>query len=307
MQSRVFIAEEADIASIARALDSKLRRKMLALLASREMNVGTLALEMGIPQSTCTVNLQVLERAKLVETEQVAASKGSQKICRSVYDEIVLPLLASPTLEVDKYIETEMPIGLYTDFSASPPCGLVSSTAIIGYYDHADSFLDPHRASAALIWIASGYLEYRFPRNAHSSKKIVSVSLMAEVCSEFPGYKTDWPSDITVWINKAEVGTWTSPGDMGGERGRHTPEWWDVRDSQFGFLKTWKVGLEASYIDGVQCSGVRVSDLDIDGHDSFKVRIGVKEGADNFGGLNLFGNGFGNYRHGLILRIELAD
>lgn len=54
------------------------------------------------------------------------------------------------------------------------------------------------------------------------------------------GYNTRWPSDITVSINGMEIGTWTSPGDMGGEHGRLTPDWWTIENTQYGFLTTWK-------------------------------------------------------------------
>lgn len=50
-----------------------------------------------------------------------------------------------------------------------------------------------------------------------------------EICSEAPNHKDDWPSDITVWINNHEVGTWTSPSDFGGERGVLTPAWWHTK------------------------------------------------------------------------------
>lgn len=307
MENRVYIAQESEIGDIARALDSALRRRMLALLVGKELNIGSLAAELGIPQSTCTVNLQILERAKLVQTEQVAAVKGSQKICKVSCEEVVLPLMSRNSSENEKFIETEMPIGLYTDFRAAPPCGLVSSSSIIGYFDQVDSFLNPHRASAALIWFKSGFLEYRFPRNPHPSRKISGLSVTAELCSEFPGHKDEWPSDISVWINGIEIGTWTSPGDMGGVRGRHTPLWWGLRDTQYGFLKTWRVSTEGSFIDGVSCSPVHIADLDIEGNDCYKVRLGVKEDAENCGGINLFGNNFGNYQCGLILRVEFAD
>ncbi|MEI3204121.1 MAG: hypothetical protein V8S73_05705 [Lachnospiraceae bacterium] len=38
-----------------------------------------------------------------------------------------------------------------------------------------------------------------------------------EICSEAPGYKEDWKSDLTLWVNDVEVGTWTCPGDLGAE------------------------------------------------------------------------------------------
>ena len=59
--------------------------------------------------------------------------------------------------------------------------------------------------------------------HAHWGKpgaRIGRLDLSAEICSEVAGFDNRWASDITVWINDVEIGTWTSPGDFGGERGR---------------------------------------------------------------------------------------
>ncbi len=304
MDTSVYIANPEDIEPIARALNSGLRRRIIRLLADGAMNIGQIASALSLPQSTCTVNVQLLEHAGIIKTEQVAASKGSQKLCSLSCSEIVIPLLDLVRPAKDSGVEIEMPIGLYTDFNVSSPCGLVSDTEVIGFFDHSGSFYDPRRSVASLIWFTGGFLEYRFPKNIPELDRILSISICCELCSEFPGYKTDWPSDLTLWLNGIEVGTWTSPGDMGGKRGRFTPEWWTLRDSQYGFLKSWKVTREGSFIDGVSVSDVSLTSLDIAGHTSIVVRIGIKENAKNRGGMNVFGKGFGNYDQGIIMRIE---
>ena len=76
-----------------------------------------------------------------------------------------------------------------------------------------------------------------------------------EVCSEAPLYNLNWPSDMTVWINGVEIGTWTSPSDFGGERGQLTPEWWPLRNTQYGLLKVWHVSERDSEVDGRPVSG----------------------------------------------------
>jgi len=43
--------------------------------------------------------------------------------------------------------------------------------------------------------------------------------------------------------------------------------------------------------------------LHIYDHSSIKVRIGVKENAQNVGGINIFGKGFGNYDKDIVLRL----
>ena len=84
-----------------------------------------------------------------------------------------------------------------------------------------------------------------------------------ELSSEVPGTNLDWPSDITLWVNDVAVGTWTSPGDYGDKRGVYTPSWWKLEGSQYGKLKTWRIGQEGTFIDGVRISDVTIADLDL--------------------------------------------
>jgi predicted transcriptional regulator len=57
------------------------------------------------------------------------------------------------------------------------------------------------------------------------------------------------------------LGTWTSPGDFGGERGRLTPDWWAAGDTQYGPLKRSRVSAEGTSLDGVRFSDVTLEDL----------------------------------------------
>ena len=59
-----------------------------------------------------------------------------------------------------------MPLGLFTSVEVSAPCGLCSTDGVIGLLDVPDSFLDPARVQAALIWFGRGHVEYKFPNNA---------------------------------------------------------------------------------------------------------------------------------------------
>jgi len=206
------------------------------------------------------------------------------------------------------FIEVEMPIGIFTDCQVTAPCGLCSSDKIIGFLDIPDSFLNPDRMKAGLLWCGSGYFEYKFPNNTmYDQKKLKKLEISMELSSETPGTNSNWPSDITVWVNRTEIGTWTSPGDFGDKRGKYTPEWWKLEGSQYGLLKNFYVTNEGSFIDGVKISDVTISDLQISEHHSIRVKVGVKEDAVHMGGMNIFGRGFGNYDQGIILRSYFAD
>ncbi|QQO09113.1 ArsR/SmtB family transcription factor [Breznakiella homolactica] len=307
MGQNILFATLQDTPAIARALDSDLRRKILGLLEKGDMNIKQLCDALDIPQSTCTMNVQILEKASLIETRQVPAeTKGSQKICSIRYEKIILPLVSKNEYEDSRAIETEMPIGLFNDYSVTAPCGLVSAAEVIGFYDSVVSFLNPARAGAELIWFSSGYLEYRFPKNFKAGAEIEAIEFSAELCSEYPGHNDEWPSDITVWINGRDLGSWTAPGDMGGRRGLLTPKWWNTNDSQSGFLKTWTVDQRGSWMDGGQLSKVTVQDLAVHSYDSIVLRIGVKEDAKNRGGINIFGSKFGNFPQDIRLTVRLG-
>jgi len=103
-----------------------------------------------------------------------------------------------------------------------------------------------------------------------------------------------------------EVGSWTSPADFGGERGLLTPEWWETKDSQYGQLKIWSVKKEGSFIDGRRISSVQIDDLSIEKKTFIEVRLGVKSDATNVGGLNIFGERFGNYPQPIVLKVNFV-
>jgi len=290
---------------VLKVLGSDLRIRILGLLNGKKLNVNEIAKTLNIPQSTAAVNIKALEKAGLVKVENKKGRKGSQKLCSAQYSEIVIAFPSgAPEDREDDVIEVEMPVGLYTKFEVSPPCGLCSPEKIIGFLDAPDSFWSPERVKAGLLWFEKGFVEYKFPNNAlYKREPLKRIEVSMELSSEVPGTNKNWPSDITLWINEVEIGTWTSPGDFGDRRGRFTPLWWKLEGSQYGLLKTWIVTDEGSFVDGERVSDVTLKDLKIYDHSSIKIRVGVKEDARNVGGINIFGRGFGNYDQDIVLRL----
>src|SRR4030043_52569 len=90
------------------------------------------------------------------------------------------------------------------------------------------TFFNPKRSIAGLIWFERGFVEYKFPNNLPVKSNLEKLEVSMELSSEAPGTNKDWPSDITVWINGIEIGTWISPGDYGDVRGKLTPSWWKL-------------------------------------------------------------------------------
>jgi len=289
---------------IIKALASEQRARILHLLRDASYNVNDLASALGQPQSTVATNVLLLEKCGLIRTELVSAKKGIQKICRGILQEIVVRIPPSKQKKSD-IIQVEMPIGLYASFDASPPCGLCSTESIIGYLDAHDSFLDPNRMKAGLLWFGKGFVEYKFPNNAmYRENPATKLEVAAELSSETPGTDPNCLSDITLWINGVEIGSWTSPGDFGDKRGRLTPAWWKLEGSQYGLMKQWSVTPSGSFVDGVRVSDVRLEDLDLKAHHSIRVRLGVKDDAVHMGGMNVFGRGFGNYDSDIVMRLH---
>lgn len=286
------------------ALSSRIRLDILNLLSNKNLNINEISSELNIPQSTVATNVAILEKAGLIRTEVISAKKGNQKICRTAYEEILIQLV-SENQKANDTIEVEMPIGLYTNYNVSAPCGLCSVEGIIGYLDVPDSFLNPDRMKAGLLWFENGWVEYQYPNNSlYKDKKLSSIEISAELSSETPGTNVNWLSDISLWVNGIEAGKWTSPGDFGDRRGKLTPEWWKLEGSQYGLLKKWIISDTGTFVDGVKISTINLDQLGINKHHSIRVRIGVKDDAEHPGGINIFGKGFGNYNQAIVLRMH---
>ena len=309
MSRNFLIVDPEEGVDVLKALASSARVQVLKLLHQRgALNVNEIAQALDQPQSSVSSNVQMLETAGLIRTETQRARKGNQKICHSLFDEVLVMFKDADSAKADaNMVEVAMPLGLYTSCQVTSPCGLCSTQGIVGLLDVPDTFLDPGRMDAGLIWFTRGYLEYQFPNNIKLMKgEVRSIEFSMELCSEVPGTDSNWPSDITVAVNRLDIGTWTSPGDFGDQRGVYTPGWWKLKGSQYGKLKTWRVTREGTFVDGVKISPVALKDLDLDKHRSIRLRIAVRDDARHPGGVNIFGRGFGNYDQDIVMRVSTS-
>lgn len=298
-----FDGSPAETAALVKALSNETRIAILRYLGDRIVPVNQIAHDLGLPQSTATMHVALLDKAGLIQTELQPARRGLQKICGRRYDELVISLpFAGQAPARAAVLSTS--VGAYADFHVEPSCGLASSTGLIGLLDDPQSFWEPARIEAQLLWFRSGFVEYVFPSHVPAGSTVTALQFSAEICSEAPLSDPDWPSDISVWINGVNIGTWTSPADFGDHRGLLNPAWWGDRDTQHGLLKRWRVTEDSTSIDGVRLSAIRLADLEVRPRQPVRVRIGVPPDADNVGGVNLFGRGFGNYPQDLELRLE---
>lgn len=296
-------AKTDEARKILKALASEPRLRVLDLLSDRVCNVSEIAEALDMPVSTATMHINALEEAGLLLTDHQPASRGVQKVCSRAYD-VVLVQLPRAARREEEAVEISMPIGAYIDCEVAPTCGLAGAEGIIGLYDDAASFYEPDHVNAQLLWFHHGFVEYRFPNRLPPKVTLDSLQISLEVCSEAPLHHDDWPSDITLWVNGVETGTWTSPGDFGGQRGALTPEWWEEWNSQYGLLKVWQVNGEGSFVDSKKLSNVTLDDIHVADGAFISVRFGVKKGAEHVGGLNIFGREFGNYPQDIVMRLR---
>ncbi len=288
---------------IAHALSSPVRLEIMRVLGGKCMNVGEIAAALDLPMSTAALNVKILEEAGIINTQNQPGVRGSMKVCSRRLDTINISL-DPPWEQADTCLSMTMPIGCYSIAEdIEPTCGLAGETNVIGEMDYPMSFYEPDRFRAQLIWFRRGFLEYRFAVAKMGMIIPDWLEISFEACSEAPLYRDPWKSDIALEINGIRVGVWTCPSDCGGRRGALTPEWWSDLNTQFGFLKTWRVDATGATLDKEPVSGVTLEQLQLQKNPYISVRIGVPADAANVGGLNLFGEKFGDFAQTLTLRL----
>lgn len=300
------LADPQRLQKVAHALSSELRLSILALLDECSMNVLELSQRLGVPISTVSNSIVVLEEADLIRTERQSGVRGVAKLCSRKHDTITVNLHQIVKRDMTSHF-LSMPIGAYSDCHVVPTCGLLSRQSAIGEQDSVAAFYDPGRYDAQLMWFQQGYVEYRFPNQLLHENGLRCLEVSFEACSEAPNYRKDWPSDITVSINGMELGTWCCPGDFGGRQGRFTPEWWLPSSTQYGLLKRWRVDDKGAYLDDEQISNVTLEQLQLLNRPYISVRIAVKEDAPHQGGINLFGEHFGDHKQAIVLRLDCMN
>src|SRR5918995_6829396 len=113
-----------------KALGNETRMAILRYLGDRVVAVNQIAQDLGLPASTATMHIAVLEKAGLLHTEMRPASRGLQKVCARTYDELVIDLPRGEH-HTRSAIEITMPIGGFSDFEVEPTCGLAGRDGLI--------------------------------------------------------------------------------------------------------------------------------------------------------------------------------
>lgn len=297
-------AHQSRIMKIGKALSSATRLKILDMLKNTPRSLQEIATILNIPLSSAALHIKTLEDAQLIVTETQPGIRGSMRVCICSMQSFHLETFDADIDSENKTISLEMPIGSYSDCNIHPTCGLADENGAIDAYDTVQSFYTPARINAQLIWFSKGYVEYRFPNIYNALLPLGEISFSMEICSEAPGFLENWPSDITVSINNVEVGTFHSPGDFGTRRGKLTPPIWPNGNTQYGLLKTFSVREHGSFLDGKPENPlIGLADLKLEKLPYISLKIGIKENARNSGGINIFGEKYGDYPQGIIMNL----
>lgn len=296
------LRDEKELLALGKALSSDKRLEILGALEDSSMNINEIAERLQLPQSSAAMHVKVLEEAGLIKTELMPGVRGSMKLCRRVLDRIQVELTQGT--EEEHQIEViRMPIGNYVDYKVVPTCGMVGIEGPLDEEDEPRCFYNPNRTFAQLLWLGDGHVEYRFPNAGLDETRLKKIEISMELCSEAPDFNLDWPSDITLWINDVEAGTWKCPSDFGGRKGKLNPDWWPDDKTQYGKLKTWAVDGQMSMLDGIKSSDAKLSDYHLTKEPYVSVRIGIKEESLHHGGINVFGESFGDYPQNIVMKL----
>ncbi|WP_276357648.1 ArsR/SmtB family transcription factor [Cohnella caldifontis] len=287
--------------NIFKALSSEIRIGILELLAKHtSLNLNEIAEKLGLTNGAITMHIKKLEESGLIDITTAVGKHGIQKIC--YLNEDMLSVELHPNGAGNNLYEVEIKVGHYTDYRVEPTCGLATEDSIIGEFDNPSYFADPQRINAGIVWLTRGYLEYRIPNYLKPRQRFIELQFIMELGSEAPCYNNDYPSDIVFSVNNKEVGTWTSPGDFGGEKGKVTPDWWPPHLNQYGLLKMVRINENGTFLDGVRISNTTIHDIELQQNSDIRFRIGVSE-TGQVGGLTVYGSHFGNYKQDLIARV----
>lgn len=293
--------------AVFKALGSELRVKIIKLLLeNKEMNMNELATALGITNGALTSHVKKLEESGLIKVLAEHAGHGNQKMCRVAIDKILVDVEKEDVEEEKNIYDTDVKVGHYSDYEIYPTCGLATKKALVGAVDDPRYFAHPDRINAGILWFTKGYIEYMIPNLLPSATKINQITLSLEMCSEAPGVNSDWPSDISFYLNDKKLGTWTSPGDYGDVRGIFTPDWWFPNWNQYGLLKMIVINKKGTFVDGLKISDTGIEEFNLDYKSAIRFKFQIEEDAKNIGGLTIFGSSFGNYNQDIKVRIAYS-
>lgn len=295
-------------ALMGKALSSETRLEILKCLVNKAMTISELAAEFYLPMSSMCLHVKILREAGLITVIPKPGIHRTQKLCGINAESINVDLFAHTNRLVRKPPAiVNMPIGHYSSCDIHPPCGIVSVNQYLSQEDSPHGFYSPDRTDAALLWFTWGFLEYQFPNSYLLNDKVSQVEFSFEVCSEAPGYNNNWPSDISIEINRIPITTFMTMGDYGDRKGIYNPSWWSSSVTQYGEYRKLRITHRGCFLDNVQVSSETLDSLGMLRGYYFSFTLKVDKESEHVGGMNLFGSRFGDYAQDIIMSVEYEN
>ena len=198
----------------------------------------------------------------------------------------------------------QLQVGNYVSHDIHGPyTGLMSENGEIigGRWDVPEAFDLPEHVNADFLWFTYGWIKWEYPLDIPEDAEITSLEYIVEVASECCKANWNWPSNLTVSINDVEIGGWTIPGDPDASLGVAKQEnHLSPELTQYGWLTSWIVDKGGTHFGyrfrlGDKEHG-RISDVTIDDLGlSPGGRLSLKLSIPPSGGLNIFGDTWGDY------------
>ncbi len=158
-----------------KALGSDVRVEIIKILLNENsMNMNELASRLNITNGALTSHIKKLEECGVVTVSSEASGHGNQKVCSVHLDKILIELQDKPQNE--NIYTTDIKVGLFSDYSVYPTCGLATSSRLIGEVDDTRYFAHPDRYEADILWFTKGYVEYAIP-NFVPAASVVEIRL----------------------------------------------------------------------------------------------------------------------------------
>ena len=293
---------------VARALASRPRVEVLQLIDRRNViSVNEIATVLRIPLSSAAMHVCVLEEAGLITSEKHPGIRGLVKMCTCKHQEVVFQMREKSS-RVLKSEEQSLPLGSYACArGVKGPSGLASREGPIGEYNQLRSFYLPERLNAQIIWFGSGWLEYLFAVPPEPEARLEELEITFEVCANAKADGKSWRSSVGVKVNGVELGVQDCICRRPERRGRLNPEWWPDVATQYGELMQWRVTREGVWRQNERLSDISLEQV-LEGRPESGISVEVGRNPDEkvSNGINLFGEGFGDYAQGIRLQTRYS-
>jgi predicted transcriptional regulator len=274
-----------------KALSSDIRVKIISLLTKhRELNMNELREKLGIPASTLTAQIKLLDECDILDVRGAEGNRGMQKLCSLKESRLLIEIFESPARH--KRLHCEIPVGAYSEWTVIPSCGLASPSALIGGEDNPLYFDAPERTGAGLVWFSAGFIEYPIPNYLPEGGRLLELQISMEIVSHLPrAVMGDKSQGVLFSINQIAVGNWIVPLSEDNYHSLYSPSWWDAPRIRSGKIKLLTINQKGAFIDGNNwVSDITIGQLGIRPGKRLRLRV-----SSQGSGVTIFGRGFGNY------------